>query len=412
MDTTVVDPLLKECEIFENKRTDKVYVSPRIQAKQYVSVTEEIVKPLRIVSKIIPSTEGHAFIKQGQQIALRITQGERQEIVAKIYEDTRGMTTLTIQKFTKETGAPHKVYFTFIGEEIYRLVNFVLNTPFLPISGEKSQQFTDDYLKTHIINREQAIRLLSQYPDIINEITKGNVSSSDITEISKRKESLKEFSEMLSNGDTSEGDWQRFFQANTWIFGYGLSFIFNAPLEGKKLEQVVAGQTVSSAGKRVDALLSRKGIIEATCFVEIKKHNTPLLSKEYRRECFSVSDEVIGGITQIQKTIQKSLYDLTEKFSLTDKEYNPIRDIYTYQPKGYLVIGSLSEFETGQGINEVKYSSFELFRRNISNPEIITFDELYERAKFIVSTTANVEIEDIAKPVESEPQPESDDLPF
>jgi hypothetical protein len=32
----------------------------------------------------------------------------------------------------------------------------------------------------------------------------------------------------------------------------------------------------------------------------------------------------------------------------------------------------------------VRICSFELYRRNISPPEIITFDELYERAKFIV----------------------------
>jgi hypothetical protein len=31
-----------------------------------------------------------------------------------------------------------------------------------------------------------------------------------------------------------------------------------------------------------------------------------------------------------------------------------------------------------------KRNTFELFRRNITSPEILTFDELYERAKFIV----------------------------
>ena len=41
---------------------------------------------------------------------------------------------------------------------------------------------------------------------------------------------------------------------------------------------------------------------------------------------------------------------------------------------------SLSEFSTEEGVNQQKYSSFELFRRDLVNPEIITFDELYERA--------------------------------
>ena len=49
-----------------------------------------------------------------------------------------------------------------------------------------------------------------------------------------------------------------------------------------------------------------------------------------------------------------------------------------------MVIGSLDEFRVDNGINEQKFSSFELFRRNMVNPEVITFDELFERARFIV----------------------------
>jgi hypothetical protein len=58
--------------------------------------------------------------------------------------------------------------------------------------------------------------------------------------------------------------------------------------------------------------------------------------------------------------------------------------VFSYRPKSYLIIGNLSEFKTDLGINQEKYSSFELLRKNMISPEIITFDELYERAKFIV----------------------------
>ena len=58
--------------------------------------------------------------------------------------------------------------------------------------------------------------------------------------------------------------------------------------------------------------------------------------------------------------------------------------VFNYQPKAIVVIGCLDEFRNNIGVNEQKYSSFELFRRNTTNPEIITFDELYDRARFIV----------------------------
>ena len=49
-----------------------------------------------------------------------------------------------------------------------------------------------------------------------------------------------------------------------------------------------------------------------------------------------------------------------------------------------MIAGQLSEFDTENGVNEQKYRSFEMFRRNLREPEVITFDELYHRARYIV----------------------------
>jgi len=49
---------------------------------------------------------------------------------------------------------------------------------------------------------------------------------------------------------------------------------------------------------------------------------------------------------------------------------------------------------TENGINEEKFSSFELFRQSLNSPEIITFDELYERTKYIVESSDKVDVED------------------
>lgn len=49
-----------------------------------------------------------------------------------------------------------------------------------------------------------------------------------------------------------------------------------------------------------------------------------------------------------------------------------------------MVAGRLSEFDAEHGVNGQKYRSFELYRRSFNEPEIITFDELYRRAQYIV----------------------------
>jgi hypothetical protein len=50
------------------------------------------------------------------------------------------------------------------------------------------------------------------------------------------------------------------------------------------------------------------------------------------------------------------------------------------QPKGIVVVGSLSEVKDDRN----KRETFQRFRKSIHGIDIITFDELLERAKFIV----------------------------
>ncbi|MFD7086243.1 Shedu anti-phage system protein SduA domain-containing protein [Streptomyces sp. NPDC059896] len=59
-------------------------------------------------------------------------------------------------------------------------------------------------------------------------------------------------------------------------------------------------------------------------------------------------------------------------------------ELSTTRPRQVVVIGSLREFTHNGDVNPEKMSSFELYRTSIQDVEVITFDELYERACFIV----------------------------
>jgi len=392
-------------DYFINKRTDKVYLSRALDTK-FVSENEmgeieEIIRPFRIVSKIVENTEDHKFIKEGKQISLRITPGGRQEIKAKFYEDTRDIITLTIQKYTSDTGSPHNIYFTFQGDEILTLFNFIRNIAILPISSKSNEKFDDTFLEEIVLSKEQATELIRKNPDLIEEIIKNNITTNEIQDLAYRKEQLEKFKCLLEDDDffikTKEsfnkkvGDeyvWQDFFENNTWIFGYGLNYVFNSPLQDKKLEQVVTGFDFNNSGKRIDALMKTRGLINSFCFGEIKTHKKHLLKQvddPYRGECWAISDELAGAIAQTQKSVQKSIKELSTKVEIKNKIGDLTgEEIFIYQPKSFVVIGHLKEFITDNGVNEDKFSSFELFRQNQTNPEILTFDELYERAKFIV----------------------------
>ncbi|WP_051931223.1 Shedu anti-phage system protein SduA domain-containing protein [Gillisia sp. Hel_I_29] len=259
-------------------------------------------------------------------------------------------------------------------------------------------QITDEQAENIVFTDHQSKKLLENNPNIIKSFIENDIKNADITALGFRKKQLKEFEKLLNDKDyfdsqldklgnrSKENLWQVFFEKNTWIFGFGLNYVFISNLEGKKIEQVVSGYTFNSNGKRVDGLLKTRGIISTLCFIEIKTNSTSLLNnKPYRNDCWNPSNELSGAVSQIQKTVQKSINNLPTQNILKDSMGNPTNEtVFLYQPKSFLIIGNLSEFKTEYGINESKFSSFELYRQNINSPEIITYDELYERAKFLI----------------------------
>ncbi len=395
-------------EFFKNKRTDRVYLSRSLSQKQYRrdegGEVQEITRPFRVVSKVIDCAESHEFFKDGKQVSLRVTSGARQEIVAKFYEDTRGVFTLQIQRYTLDSGAPHNTYFTFTNDEIATLYNFLRNIDLLPLRDASSAKLDDTFVSSLMLTREQALALLASQPDLVDELARTTISARDVAELGHRREQLSEFERLLEDdahfearrksmgpNQGPEAVWQSFFEDNTWIFGYGLNYVLNSPLDGAKLETAVKGHDFLGAGKRVDALLKTQGLISALSFGEIKTHKADLLkpvSQAYRRECWQVSDALAGGVAQVHRSVQASLANIRSKIDLKDPSGAPTGEtIFMYQPKSFLVIGTLAEFRAAHGINEDKYSSFELFRRSLIAPEILTFDELYARAKYIVESS-------------------------
>jgi hypothetical protein len=157
-------------------------------------------------------------------------------------------------------------------------------------------------------------------------------------------------------------------------------------LDERKLERIVRGHDLTGAGKRSDAVMKTRGIISSLCFVEIKRHDTPLLREaQYRPDVWSPSAELVGGVSQVQTTVHSVTESLGHKLMPRDDEGDPTGEIvFNIEPRSCLVIGSLQQFQTDHGVNVPKFRSFELYRRHTWRPEIITFDELLQRARFIV----------------------------
>jgi hypothetical protein len=376
---------------YQDPKPGKTYISPRLGS------FADPERKVRIATKLIEQPSTYAFAKIKDEVVLRQKEGAKTCITAKFYEDDRDIFVLTIQGYTVATSKPHNASFSFIGEEIGKLIEFLNHIQGMPLKNSGPIKITDENLQRRVLSSVQARALFHDNQELFAEVVRSEVTKDDLVAVGYRKRQLQIFQMLLEDPDyfadikkrkecSTEAVWQGFFEKNPWIFGYGLSYIQLSGLNDKKLEQVVHGHTVTEHGKIVDALLRTRGVISSLCFVEIKTNQTPLLqSKPYRQGCWAPSSELSGGVSQVQGTVALATETIRTKLSLTDEVGNPTgEEAFNFSPKSFLVVGSLQEFVGDHGINQDKFRSFELFRRNTSSPEIITFDELYERARFIV----------------------------
>jgi Domain of unknown function (DUF4263) len=393
---------------FFDRRTDKTIISKRI--------TDNLSgQKLRIASHIIEGQSGLKFANVKDEKVLRQTPAGRYEIKATFLEDDRSVRTLTIQKYNSKSGPSDKLYFSFIGDEIDALISFIAGVKTVPLDGADKVHLSDEFLRDIVLDQGQARRIFAKNPELFLQLAQQEDITRDLVAVGYRRKQLRRFESLLHDEGyfaseqarlqcRPEDVWQEFFEANTWIFGYGLSYQFLSKLDERKLEQIVRGRDLTAAGKRSDALMKTRGIISSLCFVEIKRHDTPLLgSAQYRPDVWSPSAELVGGVSQVQTTVHAAIETLGHKLMPRDDIGDPSGEVmFNIEPRSCLVVGSLGQFQTARGVNVPKFRSFELYRRHTWRPEIITFDELLQRSRFIIEHGSDPEPE----------KDEDDEIPF
>lgn len=238
-------------------------------------------------------------------------------------------------------------------------------------------------------------------PDVVRVVAEEDITTHEITSWAYRRRQLDVYKELLrgsaesikaykeDNDIMQEGEepaWQFFFEENRWIFGLALDYYMNEGLSPDRLEQTTTGHNFLQNGKRPDALLASVALIRSLCFVEIKTPRKELLGDLYRDDVWGPSVHLAGAVAQSQKTVYQATRSIAEKFHVEDEDgVESGRPIFSVQPRSFVVVGSLGEFLTPEGaVKKRQFASFELYRRNLVCPEVLTFDELYERAERIL----------------------------
>lgn len=176
---------------------------------------------------------------------------------------------------------------------------------------------------------------------------------------------IKRYEEMLG-GNLAEGRWQEFFNENPFI----LNMAFGYPVIKVRDQASVGGRKLSGNGEKITDFLVKNSLTNNTAIFEIKTPQTAILNKTpFRDGVFTPSTDLSGSINQAldQKyQFQKQIAQI--------KDNTRLYDIESYAVHCCLVIGRAPD-------DDDRKKSFELFRRNSKDVEIVTFDELLEKLR-------------------------------
>lgn len=214
---------------------------------------------------------------------------------------------------------------------------------------------------------------------IIKAVSQGvSFSEADINELLQRKKRLAEFKTALDKQAGDEDWWQNFFEDNKWIFGYGLDYVI---LRVEQAQAHVLGASVTGKDAQKADFLTSSGPSKFTVLVEIKTPQTPLLrgKEPIRSRAWGLNTELTDALAQINANVES--WGNIGQDSPENKQFMEDKKLRrTVKPKGIVVVGMLNTLEQDQ----TKLDTFELFRKGIHGVEIITFDELHDRARYIV----------------------------
>lgn len=287
-------------------------------------------------------------------------------------------------------------------DQTNRLVDMLRAIEVVPVDGDSSVYVDDQLLKDVFADPSAIAGMYARDPDKFRRLIESDASATDVIALERRREVVAKMREWIEDDDVfadaaeeaggAERAWQRLLEENPWVLGVGLGGQLFTSWNEERLEQTVVGRDVGTVGKRVDALLRTAGIIRSFAFAEIKHHQTDLLeTSAYRAGCWGPSKELSGAIVQVQQTAHLASRDLGDYLQdkSEDGELLP-SGTFLLRPRTFVVIGTLSQLNgPAGGVVPDKFRSFELFRRNLQEPEVMTFDELVARAEWHVNAASN-----------------------
>jgi len=172
--------------------------------------------------------------------------------------------------------------------------------------------------------------------------------------------------EALRSSD--EDEWQQLLKNHSWV----ISQIYAQPVVLIKDQAYVGGKSIRNTGGSVIDYLYANNLSGNVLMVEIKTPAAALL-RSYRGNVMAPAPDLSGGVQQLlqaRHSFEEEYRQLVERSG---------EDLHAVSPRCLLIAGTLTSLG-----DDTARRSFELFRNNNRQVEIITFDELIGKAEQLV----------------------------
>lgn len=389
--------------------TEVTYFLGRLEHRTYLSRSfnnfagRDKGKPSRYVCKVFEETNTPEQDLTGQETA-EVTEfparmeDKRRQLKVHVVREPGVVREIRIQARRKDPNDPKLDDLVILNREgSSKLIDLIRNLDSIPVTGEKTSRVDDDVLNHIIADQSELHRLYQRDPEALQALVETETSAAEIKELKNRRDVVdtmqswlddhEAFAEAKNAAGGAEKAWQNILEANPWVLGVGLGGRLYTTWDEGKLEQTVRGANLHTSGKRADAFLVSNGLLRSVALAEIKHPDTPLLAKDqYRSDVYGISRQFSGAIAQAQETVRAAKESLAGWIAERDSEGGNTGDgAYLVEPRSFLVIGSMSDLFSTEGNRiDAKFRSFESFRSNLKAPEVLTFDELVERARWNV----------------------------
>ncbi len=378
-----------DARFFELRKEGKIYLT-KVFSNGAITLERQ-----RLIRSVIEGTERVLIGEVEGAMCLRLSGDKRKtQVTALVSQDEGGIRRVTLETFRSRAGGWFQGYekdsFTFRSDEFEKLVAFLKSIQFIDRSNEDRFDVRDiskgngSKIITDASDQALLSRIKSLNQNERERLFRGfhaDLSQNEINLILGRRQALETFEAQLAKGDWAEAGWQDFFERQSWVFGYGLDYRVMRPFDREMV--VGIGGTDNREKPTVDYLMN---FTDYSVLVEVKRPDTPIFQQRRsgRSGTWRFSNEFMDAVSQVLE--QKAEW-LAQVQSRQHYDKSGTRQLTTRarDPKAILVIGQGAEIEGTGNIRdaEVRRDTFELFRRDTRNLDIVTFDELLERASFI-----------------------------